>query len=246
MCVLFPDKYACPPRTTLEQTLRDVLVEDLLEAATAKEKDRLTLGLFSKVSSENEFRAELEEYAESAFGEREIADCGDFDEENPAPSTSSFRQIWEFPLVYEWACHLIYFVPIHQQLVESFFSKYDTCTRKHDSKELDLVRTGQYRSAESVEIRRLDATSKEIRDAGKRGISDAKALREASYADEPCERSHRKRDHDFRGYLNKVREQREGSAWVVDRPDEGSESSSSDGGGSSCFESGPEELDIES
>lgn len=72
------------------------------------------------MKSKDELRAELEEYAESTFGEREILDCDD-DEENPAPSVSNFRQIWEFPLLYQWACYLIYVVPIHQQQVEHFF-----------------------------------------------------------------------------------------------------------------------------
>lgn len=133
--VLWPSRYSSwVPRTELEKQFRDVLAEDLLQAVTLKEKDRLTLGLFSKVNGEANFRAELEEYAESAFGECEIVEEGGGYEENPAPSVSNFRQIWEFPLLYQWACYMIYFVPIHQQLVESFFSKYDTCTRKHDSK----------------------------------------------------------------------------------------------------------------
>lgn len=132
--------------------------------------------------------------------------------------------------------------------MESFFSKYDTCTRKHDSKELDLVRTGQFRSAESVEIRSLNATSKEIREAGKRGSSDARALREASYADAPYARNHRRRDHDVSFYLAKVRTQKEGLEWVVqisgkESCSDSDGSSTSDGGGSSCFESSSSDLD---
>ena len=52
------------------------------EATTTEKKDRITLGLYSKVNQDESFRAELEQYAESAFGESEIADEGD--EDNPA------------------------------------------------------------------------------------------------------------------------------------------------------------------
>ena len=43
--------------------------------------------------------------------------------------------------LYDLFCHRFFFVPIHQQLVESFFSKYDTCARKIDFPELDEIRT---------------------------------------------------------------------------------------------------------
>lgn len=91
--VLFPDRYTWAPRTELEKKFRDVLAEDLLQAVTAKQKDRLTLDLFSKVNEEASFRTELEEYADSAFGESDISLCGDEVEENPAPSVSSFRHL---------------------------------------------------------------------------------------------------------------------------------------------------------
>lgn len=59
-------------------------------------------------------------YANSAWGERAVVD-DDGDKESPMASTSAFRQIWEFSLLYQWACHVTYIVPIQQQLVEGFF-----------------------------------------------------------------------------------------------------------------------------
>ena len=99
----------------------------------------------------------------------------------------------------------------------------------------------------------MDATSKEIRDAGDRGVSDANALWEASYAAAPYARNHRRRDHDVSAYLDKVRAQKQGSEWVVEESDryqsDSDQSSKLDGGGSSCFESSlssDEESDNES
>ncbi|CAN0555708.1 unnamed protein product, partial [Ectocarpus sp. 12 AP-2014] len=71
--------------------------------------------------------------------------------------------IWTFPKLYEWACHAVFFAPIHQQLVESVFSKYDLCTQKHDSRELDIVRVGQFSSSGSRRVERSDASNQEIR-----------------------------------------------------------------------------------
>ena len=57
------------------------------------------------------------------------------------------------------------FVPIHQQPVDSYFSQFDSCARAPDSSELDAVRTGQYRSAQSRHITADNPTRQEIRNA---------------------------------------------------------------------------------
>lgn len=181
---------------------REILKSDLAAASTAEKKDELTLGLFSKVCGNEPFRLELLSYAVSARGKAEIGN--DADETNPS-GVSSFPAIWTFPLLYEWACHLIFFVPIHQQLVESLFSIYDQKTRQFDRREIDIVRIGQYRSASSRAIVRDAVTAREIRVAGQMAIDKSRASQRASIAETPHAQKQRKRDHDLPEYLEKVR-----------------------------------------
>ena len=193
----------------------EILVGDLSEATTATEKDELTFGVFSKLNEDAAFRKEVEDYAASAHEKIEVPSANT-DVENPAPRESGFQMIWHFPLLYEWACHAIFFALIHQQLVESVFSKYDTCTRKHDSRELDLVRLGQFRSAQSRKVERSDATNEEIRTAGNKAIEVAKAARRAAAIAVPNERQIRKRSHDAIKYLQDANDKAKyGSAWQV-------------------------------
>lgn len=128
--------------------------------------------------------AELELYAKSAKGDVELG----------------VRGVSHFPLVsgfggqlYELFCHRFFFAPIHQQLVESFFTKYDTCARKTDFSELDEVRTRQYSSAESRKICATDPTSKQIREAGKGRQSEARVVRLKASTEVPKARDLRKR-----------------------------------------------------
>lgn len=120
--MLFPGRYPWLPRTELEKGFRETLIQDLakVEAVTSDIKDRFTLGLYSSVERDGDFRVALEQYAESAFGERVVV-ADDGVENNPSPPMSDFRPLWDFPLLYKGACQLSYIVPIHQQLVESFF-----------------------------------------------------------------------------------------------------------------------------
>lgn len=87
-----------------------------------------------------------------------------------------------------------FMAPVHQQLVESFFSKNDTsCARKTDFSELDEVRTGQYRSRESRKICKVNATPTDIREAGLRRQNDARAARTRATRPVPKAREQRKR-----------------------------------------------------
>ncbi|CAM9251460.1 unnamed protein product, partial [Hapterophycus canaliculatus] len=177
---------------------REIVKTDLAEASTAGEKDKLTLGLYSKACEDEAFRCELVRYAASAVGEN-VIECDD-DENNPS-GVSSFTPIWTFPLLYEWACHLIFFVPIHQQLVESLFSMYDQKSRQFDRREIDIVRIGQYRSASSRAIIRDAATPREIREAGQMAINKSRALHQESIAQTPHAEKQRKRDHNLPVFL---------------------------------------------
>lgn len=96
------------------------------------------------------------------------------------------------------------------------FSKYDTCTQKHDSREIDIVRLGQFRSAQSGRIERLHATNQEIRDAGDKAIAAARSLRKSASEAVPNERQLRTRDHDVVAYLKAMNEkQKFGPNFVV-------------------------------
>lgn len=128
--------------------------------------------------------------------------------------------IWMFPLLYEWACCAIFFAPIQQQLVESVFSKYD-------SRELDIVRLGQFRSAQSRRIQRLKASNKQINKAGEKAMAVARALRKSASEATPNERQLRKRAHDTEQFLLDLNEKAKfGAAWQVRGIEELSESES--------------------
>lgn len=152
LLALWPDVYESAEWRGWEEehAFLAILKDDLSGASTTNEKDELTFGMFSKLNASAELRGELEMYAASAHTKKKVA--SDFDAENPTPRVSSFAMIWTFPLLYKWACHAIFFAPIHQQLVESVFSTYDTCTKKHDSREINIVRLGQFRSRRSRRV----------------------------------------------------------------------------------------------
>ena len=50
----------------------EILLGDLSEATTATEKDKLTFGVFSKLSEDAAFRKEVEDYAASAHEKIEV------------------------------------------------------------------------------------------------------------------------------------------------------------------------------
>lgn len=213
LLALWPEQYASKEWAGREEhhDFREIFEKDLSEATTTAEKDKLTLGMYSKVDKGGAFRDQLDMYASSAFEKAVIGDDGD--QENPSSGTSSFPQIWEFPLLYEWACHLICFVPIHQQLVESLFSMYDKRTQMSDQREIDIVRIGQYHGAESRPIGRVAATSKEIHESGNLAIGSARASKKTTQTTTPHARRQRKRDHHVPSYLAKVRANMAGTCW---------------------------------
>lgn len=86
----------------------EILEDDLSEATTTQEKDELTGGMFSRLNESAALRKDVEQYAVSAHGKKEVI-CDDSDEENPSPRTSGFPALWTFPKLYEWACSTIYF-----------------------------------------------------------------------------------------------------------------------------------------
>lgn len=221
--VLWPEQYTTTPRTDRESDYRDILRKDVKEAKTAQQKDELTFGLYSVLDGDRYLRDELALYASSAKGGHVRG--GEKDK-----GVSKFPAISEFESVYREVRHRFYSVPIHQQLVESSFSKYDTCTRATDFSELDAVRTCQYRSSESRHILKSDAQPAEIRGAGKRRKEVASASRKKMFAQLPLERSHRKRGHDYNTYLSKFEEQNSKKRRVA--AVSGASSDSSDGSSS--------------
>lgn len=248
LVALWPDRYESAEWRAWgeENNFLEILVEDLSDADTDEEKDKLTLGVFSKLDGCADLRQEVEKYAASAHGKKEVASDG-VDAENPAPRVSGFDMLWHFPLLYEWACHAIFFAPIHQQLVESVFSKYDTCTMPSDSREIDIVRLGQFRSAQSRRIERLNATNQEIRDAGDKALAVAKSLKTSASQAIPNERQIRKREHDAKKFLrDKSEKSKHGSKWVIrsvleDEMSSEESEGESDGSDALSFSSGDEE-----
>ncbi|CAB1102116.1 unnamed protein product [Ectocarpus sp. CCAP 1310/34] len=177
-------------------------------------ENKLTLGMFSKLAASAEFREELERYAASAHEKKKVV--SDVDVENQTPRVSGFDMIWTFPQLYEWACHAVFFAPIHQQLVESSSSTYDTGTQKHDSRELDIVRLGQFSSRGSRRVERLDSSNQEIRDEGDKAIAVATVLKKSASHAVPNERQLRNGEHDWRKFLkDKSEKSKHGSKWVV-------------------------------
>eukprot|EP00752_Nemacystus_decipiens_P006816 g6119.t1 len=244
LLALWEERYAGEPWVGWEEAhgFLEILQNDLRNATTAAQKDELTLGLYSKVVENDAFRLELEEYAASAQGKAEIG--SDEIEDNPSCGTSSFKQIYEFKLLYEWGCHKIFFAPIQQQLVESLFSLYDKRTQPGDQREIDLVRLGQYRGKECRAIGRFDATSKEIRVAGQIAVSRAQAEKKAATERDPYASKHRKRAHDVKATLAKVKASHQGTAWVyASSASEGEEQSSEEEEDGSSSSSDGEEDD---
>ncbi|CBJ32404.1 hypothetical protein Esi_0336_0026 [Ectocarpus siliculosus] len=198
-----------------EHDILGILEGDLSEATTPGEKDKLTFGMYTELNESAEFRKEVEVYAASAHEKKEVV-SDDLDVDNPPPRVSAFGMIWNFPLLYEWARHAIFLAVIHEQLVGSVFSKYDTCTQQHDSREIDIVRLGQFRSAQSRRIRKLHASNHEIREAGNKAIAEARALRKAASEAVPNERQQRKRGHDVTQFVRTATNKAKyGPGWQV-------------------------------
>ncbi|CAM9162979.1 unnamed protein product, partial [Laminaria digitata] len=70
-----------PSRTQSEGVIRGILEKDLEGATTTEQRDKLTLGMFSRMNDDKEFRAEVARYAASACGERELVPQDSMDEE---------------------------------------------------------------------------------------------------------------------------------------------------------------------
>ena len=167
-------------RRSIAESLRKISKEPT-------QKDQLTFGLYSVFGKSPALMAELVLYAKSAKGDVELG-------VDQAQGVSNFPCVSGFGgQLYDLFCLRFFFVTIHQQLVESFFSKYDTCTRKIDVSELDEVRTAQYSSLESKTISAVAPTPKQIREAGSRAQSDARAARTRAYNGAPKARDLRKR-----------------------------------------------------
>ena len=171
-----------------EASYRRILEEDLEGADTDRKEDQLTFGLYSVFGKSPALMAELVLYAKSAKGDVELRSVDEAQGASNFPCVSGFGG-----QLYDLFCHRFFFVPIHQQLVESFFSKYDTCARKTDFSELDEVRTAQYSSSESRTFTAVAPTPKQIREAGFRAQRDARAARTRAYNGAPKARDLRKR-----------------------------------------------------
>lgn len=126
LAVLFPTKGSeCATLVSEhEVSYRKCLTADLEGVDTDSKKQQLTFPALM---------AELQHYARSARGDVEIG-------VDQVKGVKSFAFVSGFGgQLYEMFCHRFYFAPIHQQLVEPFFSKYDTCARKTHFPELDEV-----------------------------------------------------------------------------------------------------------
>lgn len=192
LSVVWPDENGQAPRGWREELYRKQLGKDLAGVTTSRRKDELTFGLFSLFDGDLVLRGALKRFAESAYEDQMTV-------ANAPRGTSNFSPLWAFGSLYEVVCHRFYFVPIHQQLVESFFSKFDTCVRKTDRQVMDPVRVGQFRSSESRHMQKSGATGAEIRDAGKRALAGASLAIAESYAQVPAARAQRKRVLDEEG-----------------------------------------------
>lgn len=169
----------------------------LASANSTREKDELILGLFTVFNESDELRSQLRTYGSSAQGRVERS-------EHAEKGVSSFPTLPEFPLIYRQVCVRIYIGVVQQQLVESFFSKYDTCTLPSDSNEMDRVRTGQYKSPGSATISARGAKPRQIRDAGSAALQKARVVRKEVSATLPLERSQHKRPVDGRAVLKSL------------------------------------------
>ena len=152
---------------------------DLKGLSSLAQKDYLTQGVFSAVYDSPDLLAQLREYANSTHDTHDVS--------------VTLPPISDYPLLYQMAKYRVWFVPIHQQLVESFFSKLDTCVRGTDYQEMDSVRTGQYRTSRSRHVRATNLEPKGLRLASKGTKLSAKLKREAARRAVPCARQTRKR-----------------------------------------------------
>ena len=168
-----------------------ILEEDLEGADTDRMKDQLTFGLYSEFGKSPALMVDLVLYAKSAKGDVELG-------VDQAQGVSKFPCVSGFGgQLYGLFCHRFFFVPIHQLLVESFLFKYDTCARKTDFSELDEVRTAQYSSLEPRTFTAVAPTPKQVREAGFRAQSDARAARIRAYNGAPKARDLRKRPSEW-------------------------------------------------
>lgn len=78
-------------------------------------------------------------------------------------------------------------------IVESFFSKLDTCTRATDPPEMDAVRTARLRSSEWRDITVCTPSPAQICEAGTQVQDGARKLKSRLYAARPLARHHRKK-----------------------------------------------------
>lgn len=103
LAVVWPGKERKTSVSEPEASYRRILEADLDGANTDSEKDRLTLGLFSRFDNSPELMSELERYAESAKGDVEL----DVDE---ARGLSNFPLVSGFGgLLYKEFCHRFFF-----------------------------------------------------------------------------------------------------------------------------------------
>ena len=167
---MWRDRYQQMPRTELESNYRKLLTEDMADAETTAQKD--TVGIYSLLEQDEKLREQVMLYSSEAQGEARVK--ADRAEPN---GVSAFYPISKYDKMYRTVRDRFLFVPIHQQLVKSYFSKFDSCARAPNSSELDAVRTGQYRSAQSRHITADNPTPQEVRNAGKAAQDNARALK---------------------------------------------------------------------
>lgn len=110
-------------KTAREAKYRDILKEDIEEANTGVEKGAFTYRLFSLFENDPDLKPEVVAYGDSASG-NVLTIKG-------LPPQSA---IYEYPNLHRETCHRFCFVPIHQQLINSFFSKFETCSRSTDTR----------------------------------------------------------------------------------------------------------------
>ncbi|CAN0272879.1 unnamed protein product [Ectocarpus sp. 6 AP-2014] len=113
LVALWPEKYESAEWREWheEHDFVGILEGDLSEATTPREKDELTFGMYTKLNESSAFRKEVEVYAASAHEKKEVV-SDDLDVDNPSPRVSAFDMIWNFPLLYEWARHAVFFAVI--------------------------------------------------------------------------------------------------------------------------------------
>lgn len=174
-----PSKLELSYRDTMLADVDKVLKDQGVPQLCTDQKDELTLGWYSLVNDNATVMQELQAYSQFPGGEFHKDAC--------------LQKISELPSLYLLVRRRIYMALIHQQLIESWFSKHDTCTRATDSVEMTQARVGQYRSCRSRQIVATNVTPVAIRVAGSRVKVSAKLLRETAQAAAPLARDQRKR-----------------------------------------------------